>query len=202
MLQKNPAYAQALRLAAQLMMDTQGDFTEGLRLSVAAIESDPLDSANYGMRGLIQYRHGDLAEARSPFRNAIEINPSSVYRQYALGSVLLAQSEPTAALAEMEREQDAYRQVGLPLALDRLGRKSEADAALVLAEEKSGLQAAYQIAVVYAARNDADRAFTWLERAYRQHDVGLIAIKVDLLLKNLEPDPRYKAFLRKINLPE
>ena len=31
---------------------------------------------------------------------------------------------------------------------------------------------------------------------------GLYFIKVDPLLKNLEADPRYKAFLRKMNLPE
>jgi hypothetical protein len=42
----------------------------------------------------------------------------------------------------------------------------------------------------------------WLERAYAQKDVGLYAIKGDPPLKNLEGDPRFKAFLKKMNLPE
>jgi len=61
---------------------------------------------------------------------------------------------------------------------------------------------AYQISYVYAARNDTDRALYWLERAYRQHDTGLLSIKNDPMLRNLDSDPRYKAFLRKMNLPE
>jgi len=42
----------------------------------------------------------------------------------------------------------------------------------------------------------------WLERAYKFRDEDLYSIKDDPLLKNLESDPRYKAFLRKMNLPE
>jgi hypothetical protein len=35
-----------------------------------------------------------------------------------------------------------------------------------------------------------------------QHDGGLASVKVDPLLRRLRLDPRYKAFLRKMNLPE
>jgi len=42
----------------------------------------------------------------------------------------------------------------------------------------------------------------WLNRAYNQKDVELYWIKGDPLLKNLENEPRYRAFLRKMNLPE
>jgi hypothetical protein len=42
----------------------------------------------------------------------------------------------------------------------------------------------------------------WLERAYAQKDSGLYAVKGDAMLKNIEGDPRYKAVLKKMNLPE
>jgi hypothetical protein len=42
----------------------------------------------------------------------------------------------------------------------------------------------------------------WLERAYSAKDEDLYLIKGDPLTRNLERDPRYKAFLRKMNLPE
>lgn len=48
-----------------------------------------------------------------------------------------------------------------------------------------------------------DRAQNCLERAGDAHkDIELYLFKGDPLLKNLEGDPRYRAFLRKMNLPE
>ena len=57
----------------------------------------------------------------------------------------------------------------------------------------------------YLARSRAEaetsQAFEWLERAYAQRDAGLVLVKGDPLLEDLEPDPRYKAFLKKMRLP-
>jgi TolB-like protein len=51
-----------------------------------------------------------------------------------------------------------------------------------------------------SVRRSADQVR--VERAYQQRDIDLYFIKGDPLLKNLEGEPRYKAFLRKMNLPE
>jgi len=59
----------------------------------------------------------------------------------------------------------------------------------------------YQIAEVYAFRNQSEEAFEWLDRAYSQRDSGLILTKVDPLLKSLRHDPRYAALLKKLNFP-
>ena len=58
------------------------------------------------------------------------------------------------------------------------------------------------IALTHAYRGDIDEAFSWLERAYREKDPELYQIKGSLAFKRLSSDPRYKAFLRKMNLPE
>jgi hypothetical protein len=47
-----------------------------------------------------------------------------------------------------------------------------------------------------------DKAFHWLNRAYMQKDPDLALMKGDPLLVSLVGDPRFKAFLRKMNLPE
>ena len=59
---------------------------------------------------------------------------------------------------------------------------------------------AYQIAEVHAARNAADDAFAWLERAYAQRDGGLADVKVSPRLRSLHGDPRWGAFLKKMGL--
>ena len=62
-------------------------------------------------------------------------------------------------------------------------------------------EAAYQIAEVYARQGNNDQAFAWLERAYRQRDAGLTAIKADRLLASLHGDARFAAMLAKLHLP-
>jgi hypothetical protein len=39
-----------------------------------------------------------------------------------------------------------------------------------------------------------------MERAYAQHDPGLISMKVDPLLRSLHADPRWQPFLEKMGL--
>jgi hypothetical protein len=58
------------------------------------------------------------------------------------------------------------------------------------------------IAEAYAYGGQKNPAFTWLDRAFAQRDINLYYIKGDPLLKSLVSDARYKAFLRKMNLPE
>ena len=58
------------------------------------------------------------------------------------------------------------------------------------------------IAEIRASRGESDAAFLSLERAFNQKDVSLWHIKIEPLLNSLKGDPRYKAFLKKMNLPE
>ena len=54
---------------------------------------------------------------------------------------------------------------------------------------------------MYAWEGDKDRAFQWLDRAYRQRDGGLTYVRADPILASLRSDPRYAALLRKMGLP-
>jgi hypothetical protein len=55
---------------------------------------------------------------------------------------------------------------------------------------------------MYAGRNDQTKAIEWLERAYQIRDTGLVSLKDDPMLKNLQRDPRFMSLLRRMNLPE
>jgi adenylate cyclase len=61
---------------------------------------------------------------------------------------------------------------------------------------------ASNIAEAFAYRGEIDQAFAWLDRAYQEHDYGVSEINRDPLMKSMHGDPRWKAFLRKIKLPE
>jgi thioredoxin-like negative regulator of GroEL len=82
-----------------------------------------------------------------------------------------------------------------------LGNAKASQQALEKLIAKDAAHAAYQVAEVYAWRGEKDKAFEWLERAYRQQDGGLASTKIDPLLDSLRSDPRFTVLLRKLNFP-
>ena len=62
--------------------------------------------------------------------------------------------------------------------------------------------AAYQVAQIYAFRNEPDLVFEWLARGYEQRDVGMTGLICDDLLTNLHEDPRWEPLLIKMKLLE
>jgi TolB-like protein/DNA-binding winged helix-turn-helix (wHTH) protein len=64
------------------------------------------------------------------------------------------------------------------------------------------------LAEVYAALGDKDRAFYWLEWAYAQHDLGVASgdlhlerLNLEYLLDPIRSDPRFKDLVRRVGLP-
>lgn len=53
---------------------------------------------------------------------------------------------------------------------------------------------------MYAVRGETDKGFDWLDRAYDARDADLIELKVQPHFNSLRTDPRYQAFLMKMNL--
>ena len=199
----DPGNSGAFRVAADLAL-TEGRLEEGSRFAQQAVMRDPLAVGNYRALGDAALLSGRLAEAEAAWRKALELNATAEGIHYRLGEMLILRGDPTAALAEMERNPDGpWRVAGLPLALDARGRRSEADRALAVAVQELAVDGPYQIAVIYAHRNDVDHAFVWLDRAYQERDGALaLYVKSDPMLSNLRHDPRYNALLRKMKLLE
>jgi TolB-like protein/tetratricopeptide (TPR) repeat protein len=198
-----PNDARVLLVAAQQSL-TQGRLDDGLMLQNASLERDPLNPGSYFMLSWIQIRRGRFAEAETAIRRTLEISPTYGYAHYYLGIVLLARGNPDAALTEFLRETvDWVRVGGSAMAYFALGRKADSDAALAqLLMRKDVTNHPYNMAQIYAFRGESDEALKWLERSYASKNTGLYHIKGDPPFNNLEGDPRYKAFLKKMNLPE
>jgi adenylate cyclase len=81
-------------------------------------------------------------------------------------------------------------------------RKAESDTALERAIETDGKDWPYGISTIPAFRHEPDKAMGWLERAYAQRDPSMYMIKGEPLFRSIESDSRYKAIMRKLNLPE
>jgi serine/threonine protein kinase/Tfp pilus assembly protein PilF len=196
-----PGNAMTIRETANLAA-TLGNFEQALILGRRAVELDPLNGRAY--EGLVfhLYYSGRLDDAAEAAKKALDLNLDVPTLHTLLSWVYLAQSRPQEALAEARRETDpGFHQQGLALAYYALGNKKESDTELTESIAQFQAEGAFQIAEVYAYRGETDRAFEWLNRAYAQHDSGFSIMKGDPLLKNLEPDPRYNALLRRLHLP-
>lgn len=188
-------------LGASSLQASLGNFEEAIALNRRAVEIDPLSVTAHLSMGMHAYYGGHPELAIDAFQKALAISPNAPAAHYLLGLVYLATSRSQQALAEFERDPvGSERTVGEALAYYALGRKPEADAALhqLLTDYRS--QAAFQIAEVYAYRDEPDSAMHWLEAARAHKDAGVAAIKGDPLLKNLEGDARFTAFLQSIGL--
>jgi tetratricopeptide (TPR) repeat protein len=68
------------------------------------------------------------------------------------------------------------------------------------------LFAPINVAAAFVAAGDKDRAFYWLEQAYKNRGcgfgVGMVFLNRDPGLEPLHTDPRYKDLLRRVGLPE
>jgi tetratricopeptide (TPR) repeat protein len=198
----DPGSGDAMRWSGYVAT-TLGRLDDGLRLAQQSIALDPLYEYNYVGAGKVYLALGRIHEAEAAYRKAIDLNPADAIPHIGLADTLLARGEPAPALAEMQQVSlDDGQTIGLAITYYAMLRKRESDAAMVEAEMKHAKDNIIGIAAAHAYRGETDQAFAWLERAYQQRDTRILGIKTDPYLKSLVADPRYKALLRKMNLPE
>ena len=194
---------------ASYLARTLGRFDESLRDIKAATERDPLYYYNFCILGQVQWLNGQPAQTIVSFQKAQQLRPGNVAFISTLAGAQLQLGQPAAALSALESPAAATqrfaRDVYLPAVLEALGRTAEADRALADIESRLGKSAPFTVGLAYAAHNDLERAFVWWDRALLQHDFDLsyLTMVPTLALKpQLGSDPRFKALLRKMNLPE
>ena len=61
---------------------------------------------------------------------------------------------------------------------------------------------AYDVAMIHVALEDRDAAFEWLNKAWEQHDLQLVSLKVDPSLDGVRADPRFGELVRRVGLPQ
>ena len=195
----NPGFLnQSGRLSA-----TFGRWDDAVRQYRAALDRDPVNGYVMLNLGLTYHRARRFAEAESTARRLLEIKPGFPWTRSLLGPTLVMQGRPDEALAVAQEDPDeGMRLVSLPAVLWAAGRRAESDDALRKQIEHWEGTGAYWVALSYAYRGDPDLALEWLERAYKQRDAALIEILGNPLLDSLADDPRFKAFLQKMKLPE
>jgi TolB-like protein len=190
--------------AAAYLAGIHRQWHEARQLGIEAVELDPLYAAAHWTLGYQVYlQSGDLAAAEQTFRRALLIAPQFSGAHFGLGLALMLQGQHEPALSEFRKTAlDDGQMEGSAMVQFAAGRKAESDAELAKAIRRNGESGPYTIAGVYAFRGENDLAFEWLDRAFKAKDASIIGMAGDPLLRSIKADPRFRAFLKKMNLPE
>ena len=192
-----------LLMEAGNLAQARGEPAQCLEFFRRAVAFDPVNAQARAFLANGLSNLGKQEEARAEYARMIELNPSAPNSYAAMGLTYLPESKFEEAAAAAQKHAAEWARL-LTLACVRWAQKRipESDAALAELVAKFDDTAAYQIAEVYAYRNDKDHAFAWFERARQQRDAGLAGVRADNLLQNLHDDPRWDALLRTMGLAD
>ena len=195
-----PGNAGALRAAAGLAR-VLGKLDEARQLFERALALDPLSAFTHRQAALAAISDDRLDDAVAAFQIAIDLAPKSglAHGFLALTRVLQGRHEEALAQARLESH-DVFHSMALAIVHHAMGDSAAAASALQTLMAGFGWTAAYQIAEVYAYRNEIDNAFEWLDKAYVQRDPGMAFAVSSTLLRRLHSDARWQPLLRRMAL--
>ena len=203
----NPNYAEAHHWYA-IYLANLGRHNEAFREAELAVERDPLSLLMNMTAALNFYTGREHDRAIAQLRKVIEMETNFPAAHSVLGSVFVQKQMYEEALAEYEKVMEMVKgaapveasvKVIMAQAYACWGKKTEAQKLLDQVAELP--TSAYSVAGVFARLGHNDNAFAALNKAYEQHDLQLVSLKVDPTLDELRDDSRFIDLVRKVGLP-
>jgi TolB-like protein/DNA-binding winged helix-turn-helix (wHTH) protein/Flp pilus assembly protein TadD len=196
-----PGSAKVLAMSGHFAAQ-MGKTTEALATLRYAAMLDPLARDGHLPLAGALYLARRYEEAVAAFTETIQLIPDYKYSYTGRGLALYALGDLQSARASCEIHPDIWAsQKCLPIVYDKLGRHSDAQAALAKFKSAWGEDYAYEYATIYAQWGDRTQALELLEKAVRVRDAGLSFLKTDPLLDPLRNEPRFQTIERELKFP-
>ena len=177
-------------------------FDEALEENRRAIDLSPLDIlASIHLAWLYVDAH-DGVKAVQQSQHVLEMDSSfnGAYLMMAEGYVLQHRWHDALVAYEKINNYPQAVAVGVAYVHAASGDKTQVRDALAGLTEYSrhNYVSPLDFAGCYAAVGDRDKAFEWLQKAYKERATGLISLEVDSRFDNLRADPRFRDLERKV----
>ncbi len=180
-----------------------GKIDEAIVLTLKALALDPLNYSSHYNLALYYAIKKQYGQAEVYMQTYLLHYPNAEVARNIYARILLGKGETAQALAEVEKEPDAFWKLYFKsVIVYAMGNTTEADTLLAQLVKDYGHNSWPNIAAVYAYRDEKDRAFKWLELAYDNKDGTLFANLNLPEFENLWGDPRWNAFINKQGLPK
>jgi TolB-like protein/Tfp pilus assembly protein PilF len=210
-----PSYPEAHHWSA-IYFANMGRHQEAAVEARLAVELDPLSLLMNMTPGLTSYLARDYLRAEEHLLKVLELEPNfpaahsvlgNVYVQQGLYEKGLAEYKKVMALIEGARIAELSVSALIGHAQAKAGKRSKALKILdelikasEEADEASPIVSPHFIAEIHAALGHKDHAFEWLKKAYEQHDVQMVSLRVNPTLDSLRDDSRFGDLSQRVGL--
>jgi serine/threonine protein kinase len=183
-----------------------GRSEEGLRETKKAQELDPLSLIINTTLAKQLYLAGKNDQAVEQLRKVLDIDAKFAPARPLLEEVYAGMGKQKEAVAEREKILSLSGSPELAASIEEDFSKGGYKGVLQswldgLTEiSKYGYISPYNIAQAYMRMGEKEKTFSWLEKAYEEHDSGLVSLAVEPMFDPIRSDPRFKDLLRRMKL--
>ncbi len=184
-----------------------GKFSEALKEANKLITLDPLSANSYRHIGRMFFKMGQFTNAISYLREYLDLEPDDYISLAILGAVLTELGEFDEALEvldkslEIQFNLDVLSFIGYTYALSNKTDKARKIIEQLKTQFQHKHHISLKLAMIHLALGEKETAYELLNKAVEEHDIDLIAIKIDPRFKSLHNDQKFKEFLAKLGLP-
>ncbi len=158
------------------------------------------------LEGLYLLHAGQTDEAVARLQKTLELDPNfrlanmfaaRAYIEKGMFAEAIAATRKARELSSVSSEPIAFG----TYALAKSGKVAEARAALdeLLKSSKERYVPPYNIALIYNALSESDKALDYLEKGFAEKDVRMVFLKVEPKWNNLRNEPRFVDLMRRMN---
>src|SRR6266481_3131505 len=184
-----------------------GRLEEGTRETKKALELDPLSPITNTTMGWQFYLARQNDQAVDQLRKVLEIDPKFSPARRILEEVYAHMGKYKEAVGEREKFLSLSGGPELAASIEedfnRSGYKGVLQSWLDGLTElsKHSYVSSYSIAESYMRVGEKQKAFEWLDKAYEEHDSGLVSVAVEPMFEPIRTDPRFKDIVKRMKLP-
>ncbi len=203
----NPGYPTAHHWYAEYLSAT-GKLNESIAEMKRALELDPLSPIIARDLGEKFYYMRRFDEAIEQFKKTLEMYPNFSPAYLILSRAYAQKGMYEEAIDSFQKAREIPGYTGQPSGLGYIyaisGERDKAEQILhaLIKQKKEEFISSGRIAIIYAGLGETDKAFEWLEKACEEHTYFVSHLKVGPQWDSLRSDPRFKALLKKMGLPE
>jgi serine/threonine protein kinase/tetratricopeptide (TPR) repeat protein len=187
-------------------LSNMGRSDEGLRETKKAQELDPLSLIINTTLAKQLYLAGKNDQAVEQLRKVLDIDAKFAPARPLLEEVYAGMGKQKEAVAEREKILSLSGSPELAASIEEDFSKGGYKGVLQswmdgLTEiSKYGYISPYSIAQAYMRMGEKEKTFSWLEKAYEEHDSGLVSLAVEPMFGPIRSDPRFKDLLQRMKL--
>jgi Flp pilus assembly protein TadD len=184
---------------------SRGRPEEAIAVTQKAQQTDPLSPVIGSSLAMILYLARRYDQAAVVLERTREINPDHFLPHLRMGLIRIQQRKYDEAILELKTavrlaDQSTETLAALAMAYAAAGKKKPAQQILAKLQQLAGKRYVlpYNVAKIYAAGGDRDKAFEWLERAYEGGNPDLIELNSEPIFDGLRSEPRFSDLMRRI----